>query len=465
MDPREKDLEILQQMGDRKLLELCLSDPEVNSLCKDEKFWYTRLVNTYRYRTKDKSISWRNFYLKKLIEDEEENLVRKNKILLLYGTITFGMENRQRILRLIRYKITEHSDIIDIKGIPLTMRTRSINTKILDREKKQYKKIIIFIPKDIFANIKGHQLKDKKRYLNILAQYGDLFIPDLELIDYIGSKKYTKDFKEFILPNTLTYPEDKNIIATLPLGDYILKYGYSGADQGNIILREVSGSDIAKKIQEEKDKRRDWSFADPNFLIVQPLSPLFKRCDEYRILVVNGKIMEIYYGVVGSTIGSSTILNTDFKTQTHRFLQNNSLVINNNIYTFIKQVYNKLTNISRIDPILGLRIDIVIDCSDTPTGNYAENILPDIFNPDWSGNIYVNEIDTIASGVWGFADPVENSMKLKESDPITLRYCNVQIKDNNIQGMVESFEGIELNGNSYCKSEVILADAILNRIL
>ena len=96
--------------------------------------------------------------------------------------------------------MTEYSDILAVKDIPFTLRTRLIHTRILDREKEQYKKIIIFIPVDIFVNIKRHQLDDKKRVLNILAQYGDLFIPELGLIDYIGSKKYTKDFKNLCCP-------------------------------------------------------------------------------------------------------------------------------------------------------------------------------------------------------------------------------------------------------------------------
>jgi hypothetical protein len=78
------------------------------------------------------------------------------------------------------------------------------------------------------------------------------------------------------------------------------------------------------------------------------------------------------------------------------------LIINKKIYTFLKNIVEKI----KIEITSGivpdyLRLDIFIDCSDNPTGDFKNDILPDIVNPDWDGNVYLNEIENLASGVYG----------------------------------------------------------------
>ena len=71
---RQEALNMLQELGDRELLEKCISDESINLLCKDQKFWKQRYIKKFgEPETKDVS-NWRNYYLRILIEEEEEEL-------------------------------------------------------------------------------------------------------------------------------------------------------------------------------------------------------------------------------------------------------------------------------------------------------------------------------------------------------------------------------------------------------
>jgi len=72
MNYRKKDLTQLQQLGDRKLLELCISDDSINQLCKDQKFWKQRYFNKWGKPEIKNITNWRNYYLKVIIDEEEE---------------------------------------------------------------------------------------------------------------------------------------------------------------------------------------------------------------------------------------------------------------------------------------------------------------------------------------------------------------------------------------------------------
>ena len=69
---RQEALNQLQQLGDRKLLELCISDENINSLCRDQGFWKERYVKKFGQPEIKNITNWRNYYLKILIQEEEE---------------------------------------------------------------------------------------------------------------------------------------------------------------------------------------------------------------------------------------------------------------------------------------------------------------------------------------------------------------------------------------------------------
>jgi len=67
---RDADLEILKNLKDRDLLNVCLADKYTNNLCKNEDFWRNRFIKehgreSYREAMKYKSPekTWRTFYL------------------------------------------------------------------------------------------------------------------------------------------------------------------------------------------------------------------------------------------------------------------------------------------------------------------------------------------------------------------------------------------------------------------
>ena len=453
----EKDLRILQELGDRKLLEMCLADPDVNDLCKNEIFWIERYYDNFflyqKFKTQPRS--WRNYYLESLIREESELADRKNKILLLYQDPNESV-NRKRLIELMRKIINaKYTDSLDIGIIPVNTETFLLGTKALDRAKSQYRKLVFFLPHDNYAN----EDRDKKQvidnYLDTLQRYGDI-IPSLSLIRYVASKYYARDFKDMMLDNTLIYPDDKNIISKIPQGDYAVKFGYSSGNMGVVIVKNKNGMMIIESIEGVKKRIND-------FAIIQPLFYLFGKCDEYRILVVNGKIEEVYHGFISKT-GNRNIKNGDFKANTYKFSANQNLYINPLIYSFVKNVYNRLLKILNTDNVVGLRIDIVVECSNIPIGDYSSNVLPDIFNPEWKGKIYLNEIDTMASGVWGVTHRDINfyNTPFYKTLSETAKQCNVQINDNNAIGQVRS---ISQSYGDYCMSEYDLTTAIINKIL
>lgn len=78
-------------------------------------------------------------------------------------------------------------------------------------------------------------------------------------------------------------------------------------------------------------------------------------------------------------------------------------------------------------------------------------------------------VDTFVSGVWGFSgrDNSQEMMKYNRiyNTPDTLTYCNSQIYDDGESGKFVPFDGIKTARINYCKSENVLADAIIDRIL
>lgn len=277
---------------------------------------------------------------------------------------------------------------------------------------------------------------DLSEFLDKLEMKGTL-IPNKNLIKEVGTKKYVISFKDLMLPGTLTYPIDESRIISLKKERYIVKYGMSGANQNNYIIYGT-GKDIIGQI--ERNITNNW-IGNPKFAIIQPFSDIFPRCSEYRFLLIDGNIVDFFYGTVGSEPNESkshlrqnplnSFFYNYFKSKTE------PLIINKKIYEFLKKIVKRIKNKITLGIVPDyLRLDIIIECSENPVGNDQLNILPDIVNPTWNGNVYLNEIENLASGVYGLS-------------------TNAQVKD------VDNHAFIVDRYNSYR----ILNDDIFNRLI
>ena len=72
---KDTDMIILSNLDDRSLLSLCSVDQYTKELCKNETFWRNRTITKYGNISKYKPIdmSWREFYLKIIIDLNSEN--------------------------------------------------------------------------------------------------------------------------------------------------------------------------------------------------------------------------------------------------------------------------------------------------------------------------------------------------------------------------------------------------------
>ncbi len=269
-------------------------------------------------------------------------------------------------------------------------------------------------------------------------------------------------FKSKMLPDTYVYPNDEKIISKLPKSNYLMKYGYTGESKGVKIANNANGKDIIKELEIVRDMTVDNkpnNFKDQgvacrdNIAIVQPLSNLYNKCYELRFGVLNDdiiglKIANINMITSNKTKGGSGILDNDelnpidaaeiwenleiipddlkpfnrngyddnainnyFKnTCTPKrgrsvYVKDGDVVdrnlyykndtysayafkINSDIFKFVKNV---ITDIKRLYPdYIYARIDIIYECHKK---NMADFVYDNTIN-----SIYLNEIDTIASG-------------------------------------------------------------------
>lgn len=90
---RDTELIVLSKLNDRDLLNVCLTNREINKACKNENFWRERFINKfdqkpqepsdlfdYPSKYKKDSETWRNFYLKFLLCTDKYKI--KNNLLL-----------------------------------------------------------------------------------------------------------------------------------------------------------------------------------------------------------------------------------------------------------------------------------------------------------------------------------------------------------------------------------------------
>lgn len=86
----DTDMLVLKNLDDRSLLSLCSVDRYTNSLCRRENFWLDRTKNKYGniYKYKPGDMTWKNFYLKILVElNSEIGIEDFPNLIVIYQTI------------------------------------------------------------------------------------------------------------------------------------------------------------------------------------------------------------------------------------------------------------------------------------------------------------------------------------------------------------------------------------------
>lgn len=192
-------------------------------------------------------------------------------------------------------------------------------------------------------------------------------IPSPSLQYLIGTKRYTSDpfIKSRMISGTLTYPDDTQQIRNLPTESYVVKLGGSGSSQGIRRILATAGSEIIDFIEHQR-------FDD--FAIVQPYTELFGIQAEAKFFVVGGKINSLYLqGITTGTLGYyDQLLGQTLDVKIQEFLYE--------IWDYFADSYGMTM----------LRIDIILS-------NPGAEPWKKLFNLGDS-DIYLNEIETIASG-------------------------------------------------------------------
>ncbi len=78
---KDVDFKILSELGDRDLLHFCTVDKYANKLCQDEGFWRRRFYQNIGEPHKPGNITWRNYYLRVVIDIEMKGWEFFDKIL------------------------------------------------------------------------------------------------------------------------------------------------------------------------------------------------------------------------------------------------------------------------------------------------------------------------------------------------------------------------------------------------
>jgi len=260
---------------------------------------------------------------------------------------------------------------------------------------KQYKKsssnLILYKSYNLINKDNGENYNDadkisygpheySKALKNIVGSYRT--IPSIKYMNDMGTKKYANFTKQYMLDGTLVYPDDIDKIAKLSADtEYIIKLGMTSNSEG---LKILTGDKLMKYIYEVEDSYFNIDMENGNenkcdccnfTAIVQKNVDLYKRCSEYRFMVLWGKIIGIYY-------------NTNNK-KTERIVS-----LNDKIYKYVHKMIDVIQK-EYGDDYFFARIDIVTECDDTIDNKYTSET---VFDKDFDGGIYLNEIEPLGSG-------------------------------------------------------------------
>lgn len=210
--------------------------------------------------------------------------------------------------------------------------------------------------------------------INQLKQKNGHIIPDEDFILYTASKRYVNDFKQHMVLPTLVYLKDDNEILQLKKDRYVIKYGFTSCGIG-VNKIHAPGTEILTMIKNSID---DPSNTCKNYktAFVQKQTDIFLRCLEFSFMILEDKVV----GVVGWQLGDAKRYFEHYKRLGQK--------LNNKVYQFIKGLVVRLKDL--YPNYFFARFDIIID---SPFKNYDS-----LFDPDFNGDIYLNEIESIGSG-------------------------------------------------------------------
>jgi len=229
--------------------------------------------------------------------------------------------------------------------------------------------------------IKKLPISDLEYRLNELKKYGKI-VPSIDFMHSTGTKEYAivPEIRKLLLPGTVFYPAEIDKIKNLPTDNYIYKYGLSSASKG---IQIVSGDGNA--IMQNIINTEHELFCS-EFITIQKISTLFNKCYEWRFIVFQDKIY--------SMVASGATLGKFFRT-----LQDNiGKKLNSKIYGFIKNLINIIKEKISTEYFYA-RIDLTLECNKS---DIIKLTTDEILSENFNGNIYLNEIEPLGSGLKNF---------------------------------------------------------------
>ena len=255
------------------------------------------------------------------------------------------------------------------------------------------------------------QLKD---ILHSMLNKGYEVFPNIDFMHDVGTKEYVRHMKHFMFPETYIFPEDFDQIKQLePKSMYAVKSGMTSSGTG---VKIVNGDEIMSAISIMSRIRGRTFITDADIdlynktkddctsriFIIQPNNDIYKRCYEYRFMVLRDKIIAV----------------ADPRKRREKECPDveSGHKLNQDIYNFIHKVIKHVS--ARYVNYIYMRVDIIIECSNyiTKTVGYSgffedtEYVYPEDIDIIFSsqsleGKIWLNEIEPLGSGHKGH-DPV-----------------------------------------------------------
>ena len=252
----------------------------------------------------------------------------------------------------------------------------------IEQVKKTQNNFFIF-NSDVYQNvcIYGLDITDLNHKIMSLKNYG-VMIPPHEFMVSIGTKEYAiiPELVAMMIPGTIFYPRDSEIIKKLPDNAYVLKYGLSS---GNLGCKDIQGN--GESVLETINSNKTGPYKNilcSNFIIIQPHTNLFERCSEWRFFVLQDKIISLH--------ATSKRIPSFYR----GCMSAGGKKMNSRVYDFIKRVVNNIKEKISKDYFFA-RIDLTLECSSVEPGEVLSN---NIFGDNFTGQIYLNEIEPLGSG-------------------------------------------------------------------
>jgi len=399
-------------------------------------------------------------------EEKETNIIRLTNKEFYHRTLkSYNPDNYKnvKLYAIVNNKYKEHYSTEDVEKYNTVLKKMNTNLEFISYDKRKIPDLIqqikvdrqnnitcfVVIAADPFNNICGLGANAPNILINNLIILYTLctVIPDIDMVMTIGSKKYVADpdFNSLMLPNTYTYPPIGNFnyneqIKNLPLGNYIMKQGYSGSgkdyyewlkdyegkyrflhsdtsykpiEQKNKVTGMEMFADIEdmylnreKNIAERTENRKKWFDSDESqaqcdtVFIIQNYTELYRNCEEMKFIVIEKDVQtdkkdDYPWDII--CVNTKTIHRID-KLKIYEKDDGELPPINPHIINFI----NKVVGLVRYKwrNYTYLRVDIICECD--PMREYDV-----LFSQD-KINIFLNEIEYLGSGLKSNCNPIHD---------------------------------------------------------